>query len=257
MADAAGAESKAKRRKSAPGKGAASKAAEEKVPAPEIVYVGSGPLLEGAVSAWYDGDGLTGENYGFVERLIRSGAKSVGVMEHHHFTKADATSRCLADLRKGLRVQFRCAGRDVLGRWRGVEVDLASGRGADHKTPAGQLGLSSSSKRDKQATVVAEAAAPAAAESLTVAEITHELVLKAWRKLGGEATWREIVAKIKTDKKLAERAAAQLGSARENSGDEVWEELVPKILKAEGEWTQEKRAADDHPPAKVFRLREG
>lgn len=75
--------------------------------------------------------------------------------------------------------------------------------------------------------------------------------------MGGEATWREIVAKIKTDKKLAERAAAQLGSARENSGDEVWEELVPKILKAEGEWTQEKRAADDHPPAKVFRLREG
>lgn len=270
----AGTAPEAKRRKAesaapAAPKGAAARAGKAaKEPkgqrAPEQVYVGSGPLLEGIVSAWYNADGFTGQHYGFIERSLRPGAKSMGVLEHHQFVKEDIDRLCLPEVRKGLTVQFRSAGRDTCGRWRGVEVCLATEQGVDQKTPAANLGQllvgavgGATTKIGKQASgaVAAGAAVPAAAAP-TMWDITRELVLKAWKKLGGEATWREVVHKLKTDKKLSERVAAQLGGTRENSGDEVWEELVPKIMKAEGESTSEKRAMEGGASAKVLRLRE-
>jgi len=241
------AEPKTKRRKEADTAGTAGGFRE----AP--VYDGGSPTLEGIVSAWYTNDGLTGTNYGFIERLVApSGKSSVGQMEHHLFEADDVSVPCRAELRRGLRVQFRSAGKDSVGRWRAVQVALAAASSIDLNSTTTVVELQGGSSGSGRRAAQAALAVPTGP---SVMDITRELVLKAWKKLGGEATWHEIVGKIKKDRKLSERVANELSGNRQSSSDEVWEELVPKILKADGEWTGEKRATEGSDKAvKVFRF---
>jgi len=216
-----------------------------------------GPKLEGVVSAWYPGEGLIGSNYGFIERQIPS-ARGIGLMEHHRFEGEDVVGAGRGKLRKGVRVRFATAGRDTTGRWRAVKV-APLGAGAS-SSPASDA-VSSRPVADLlgggQGSKASSGGAIFTAPAGSVQAITKELVLKAWAKLGGEATSSEIVAKIKKDKKLSARVASELSTARQDSGDEVWEELIPKIMKEEGEWTKEKRVSEgSDKPAKIWRLRD-
>merc|ERR1711974_213743 len=86
----------------------------------------------------------------------------------------------------------------------------------------------------------------------TASEILKEIVLKAWRRCGCEATSADIVSAIKSSRKLSTRVEQQLGN-RQDSGDEVWEELVPRLLRSDGQYTGIKRG---DPPRKVYSIRQ-
>mmetsp|Transcript_85343 Transcript_85343/g.187379 ORF Transcript_85343/g.187379 Transcript_85343/m.187379 type:complete len:249 (-) Transcript_85343:110-856(-) len=215
----------------------------------------SGQKLEGTISSWYtNGTGLLGsQDYGYIERVTPGKDGGLGFMEHHYFEDLDTPKALRPKLKVGMKVKFQSGGRDSLGRWRATHVR------ADEQEEDSKAGGSVTQKPIFQ---IAGPKAPVwetieVDAGPTPMERTRAIVLKAWKKLGGEVTVYEVLDKVATDPKLSRKVEDFFGD-RQNSGDEVFEELVPKVLKADGVPTGEKRppTSGEGRPSKVYRRRD-
>lgn len=226
----------------------------------EAVPASACQLLEGVVSAWYseEGAGALKSVYGFIERTVppRS-ASGVGVMEHHVFGESDLAPEQLGRIHKGLHVTFVSQNRDHLGRWRAARVSrcTAAGatRGVDRRRSVAEiLGIGGPTLADR---AEQPGAARATADQRLVAQtVMRDITMKAWKKLRWEATAPEILELIRKDPKFSDRVSRELSGSLKSSNGEVWDELVPKILKREGDYTKERRGLGERPD-RVYRVR--
>uniref|UniRef100_A0A7S0AEI4 Uncharacterized protein n=1 Tax=Pyrodinium bahamense TaxID=73915 RepID=A0A7S0AEI4_9DINO len=219
-----------------------------------------GDMLEGEVTAWYEGQGLLGENYGFVCRSVQQDIKLAnGLMiaaqvEHYRFDGDSLTQDCRDALLlrwRGLRVRFRSGGRDACGRRQAVDITRARPARPQQRAAQDPPPAVPAPRLPRSARPDAEAAAGAAAE------VAKGLVLKALRRLGGEATKAEVVAKIRSSPKLFAAVEEQLKAKIRSSGGELaWEEFVAKNVKKVCVPTGGKREGLQGADAKLFRVRD-
>mmetsp|Transcript_37703 Transcript_37703/g.87572 ORF Transcript_37703/g.87572 Transcript_37703/m.87572 type:complete len:248 (-) Transcript_37703:65-808(-) len=202
--------------------------------------------LEGEVTAWYSGTETSGDGgYGYICRTLHQRPLSgtsfpVDEIEHYRFEDSALTEDCRSALQlrwRGLRVRFRAAGRDQCGRRLATEVSRAK-RAAKSTAKAPEPALESASRGDVDAAL-------------------QRLVRKTLKKLGGEATKQEVVAKIKSSSKLLAVVQEQINTAtRDSEGNFLWESAIFKKMKRVCLPTGKRREGVEGSGGKIFCMAE-